>query len=56
MGFCTKQQYKRFLEFCPVFEKNIIVDNDIRLVKYWLEVNNKEQKRRFEARIAGLGA
>ena len=51
MGFCTKEQHKRFLEICPKFEKSIIVDNGIRLVKYWLEVSNKEQKRRFEARI-----
>jgi polyphosphate kinase 2 len=51
MGFCTKAQYKRFLEGCPVFEKNVIVDNGIRLIKYWLEVSNQEQKRRFEARI-----
>ena len=51
MGFCTKEQHKRFLEMCPVFEKNIIVDNGIRLIKFWLEVSNKEQKRRFEARI-----
>jgi polyphosphate kinase len=50
MGFCTKEQHKHFLEICPAFEKQI-VDNGIRLIKYWLEVSNKEQKRRFEARI-----
>jgi polyphosphate kinase len=50
MGFCTKDQHKRFLEVCPEFEKHII-DNGIRLIKYWLEVSNKEQKRRFEARV-----
>jgi polyphosphate kinase 2 len=50
MGFCTKEQHKRFLEVCPEFEK-YIVDNGIRLIKYWLEVSNKEQKRRFEARV-----
>jgi polyphosphate kinase 2 len=50
MGFCTKEQHKRFLEICPEFEKHI-VNNGIRLVKYWLEVSNKEQKRRFEARL-----
>jgi polyphosphate kinase 2 len=50
MGFCTKEQHKRFLEICPEFEKQI-VDNGIRLIKYWLEVSNAEQKRRFEARI-----
>jgi polyphosphate kinase 2 len=50
MGFCTKEQHKHFLEICPQFEKQI-VDNGILLIKFWLEVSNKEQKRRFEARI-----
>jgi polyphosphate kinase 2 len=50
MEFCTKEQYKRFLDICPKFERQI-TDYGIRLVKYWLEVSNKEQKRRFEARI-----
>jgi polyphosphate kinase 2 len=50
MGFCTKKQHKHFLETCPKFEKHV-VDNGIRLIKYWLEVGNKEQKKRFEARI-----
>jgi polyphosphate kinase 2 len=50
MGFCTDEQYERFLELCPVAEK-YIVDAGIRLVKYWLEVGNKEQERRFAARI-----
>jgi polyphosphate kinase len=50
MGFCTKEQHNRFLEVCPEFEKQI-TDNGIRLIKYWLEVSNKEQKERFEARV-----
>ena len=50
MGFCTEKQHKDFLEICPKFERHI-VDSEIRLIKYWLEVGNKEQKRRFEARI-----
>ena len=50
MGFCTKQQHARFLENCPEVEK-YMVDSGIILVKYWLEVSNSEQKRRFEARI-----
>jgi polyphosphate kinase 2 len=50
MGFCTKEQHKLFLEVCPKFEKHI-TDNGIRLAKYWLEVSNKEQKERFEARV-----
>jgi polyphosphate kinase 2 len=50
MGFCTDEQYDRFLEVCPIFEKQI-VDSGIRLIKFWLEVGKKEQERRFEARI-----
>jgi polyphosphate kinase 2 len=50
MGFCTKEQHRHFLEFCPQVEK-YVVDTGIILIKYWLEVSNDEQKRRFEARI-----
>ena len=50
MGFCTKEQHRRFLELCPEFEK-YIVDAGIHLIKIWLESSDKEQKRRFEARI-----
>jgi polyphosphate kinase 2 len=51
MGFCTEEQHRKFLEMCPAFEKNILVDNGIILLKYWLEVGDKEQERRFRARI-----
>ena len=50
MGFCTKEEHDHFLELCPQVEK-YIVDGGIQLIKYWLEVSNNEQKRRFEARI-----
>ena len=50
MGFCTKAQHKQFLIVCPEFER-YVVDDGILLIKYWLEVNDVEQKRRFEARI-----
>ena len=50
MGFCTKDQYQEFAENCPKFESHI-VRSGIRLVKFWLEVGQEEQQRRFEARI-----
>ena len=50
MGFCSKAQHQRFLKVCPEFEL-YIVDDGIKLIKYWLEVSEPEQKRRFEARI-----
>src|SRR6516165_5661364 len=45
MGFCSKEQHKRFLALCPQMEK-YMVDGGIILVKFWLEVSDKEQKRR----------
>jgi polyphosphate kinase 2 len=50
MGFCTEEQHRRFLDLCPMFEKNII-ENGIFLIKIWLEVGPEEQERRFHARI-----
>src|ERR1051325_776071 len=51
MGFCSKTQYEQFLELCPLFERHM-VRSGIVLLKFWLEVSNKEQQRRFAARIA----
>ena len=50
MGFSTKEQQRDFLRLCPLFEKHVVAGGII-LLKYWLEVGNKEQARRFEARI-----
>lgn len=50
MGFCSEREYQRFLENCPVVEK-YIVDGGIILIKFWLEVGQEEQQRRFEARV-----
>jgi polyphosphate kinase len=50
MGFCTPKQHDKFLEQCPIAEK-YMVDSGIILIKYWMEVGQEEQRRRFEARI-----
>jgi polyphosphate kinase 2 len=50
MGFCTEKQYRSFLDRCPELER-YIVSGGIQLIKFWLEVSDEEQKRRFEARI-----
>jgi polyphosphate kinase 2 len=50
MGFCTKEQYQAFLKNCPEAER-YVVNGGIKLIKIWLEASDKEQKRRFEARI-----
>jgi len=49
MGFCTKRQYERFLSLCPIVEKEL-TEEGILLIKYFLDISQKEQKRRFKAR------
>jgi len=50
MGFCSKESYTKFLKNTPNFEASLISDGII-LLKYWLEVGEKEQHKRFLARI-----
>ena len=50
MGFCTDQEYRRFLHQCPIFER-LLVEDGILLRKYWFSVSDAEQQRRFEARL-----
>ena len=50
MGFCSNKQYADFLRMCPAFE-SLLKNNGIILVKYWFEVSEPEQHRRFLKRI-----
>ncbi len=50
MGFCTKEEYSRFLHQCPIFER-LLVEDGIFLRKYWFSVSDEEQERRFRSRL-----
>ena len=50
MGFCTYEEYKEFLRSCPQFEC-MLIRSGIILIKYWFSVSDKEQEKRFQARI-----
>jgi polyphosphate kinase 2 len=50
MGFCTPQEYSRFLHQCPIFER-LLVEDGILLRKYWFSVSDEEQQRRFRDRL-----
>jgi polyphosphate kinase 2 len=50
MGFCTDEEYERFLRVCPHWEMDII-DSGVTLIKYWFDVSKEEQTRRFAERI-----
>jgi polyphosphate kinase len=50
MGFCTGEEYSRFLHQCPIFER-LLVEDGILLRKYWFSVSDEEQERRFRSRL-----
>ena len=49
MGFCTEREHHKFLKDAPQFEK-MIVDEDIKIFKFYFSVSKDEQKKRFKAR------
>ena len=51
MNFCTDAEYEQFMRVIPSLEREII-NNGIILLKYFLDVSQAEQRRRFEARIS----
>ena len=51
MGFCSEAQYNNFLSSCPIFE-NLLIQDGIKLIKYWFSVSAEEQMKRFKARAA----
>ncbi|WP_407923963.1 polyphosphate kinase 2 [Corynebacterium comes] len=50
MGFCTSQEYRRFLHQAPIFER-LLVEDGILLRKYWFSVSDEEQVARFRSRL-----
>jgi polyphosphate kinase len=50
MGFCSDDEYEHFLRLAPAVEREII-NNGIILLKYFLDVSQAEQHRRFAARV-----
>jgi polyphosphate kinase 2 len=50
MGFCTDEEYDRFLVSCPDFER-LLLRSGIILIKFWFSVSDEEQERRFIDRI-----
>jgi polyphosphate kinase 2 (PPK2 family) len=49
MGFCTERQHHKFLKDAPKFE-NMIVEEEIKIFKFYFSVSKKEQAKRFKAR------
>jgi polyphosphate kinase 2 len=49
LGYCTPEEYVRFLHQCPIVER-LLVEDGITLVKYWFSVSDEEQEKRFQSR------
>lgn len=49
MNFCTPDQYEKFINQVPDFEK-MLYDDGICLVKFWMSISKDEQQKRFKAR------
>jgi polyphosphate kinase 2 len=50
MGFCTAEEYRRFLHQAPIFE-SMLIEDGILLRKYWFSVSDEEQEARFRSRL-----
>lgn len=49
MGFCSQEQHKHFLKETPQFE-NMLVSEGIHFFKFWLNVGQEMQLKRFHDR------
>lgn len=49
MGFCTEQEYKKFLLQVPEFE-HMLYEDGVEIIKFWLSISKAEQKKRFHSR------
>jgi polyphosphate kinase len=50
MNFCTEAEARRFLDTVPQFER-YLCEGGIRLIKYFFNVSQDEQERRFRRRF-----
>jgi len=50
MGYCTEEQYERFLHQVPVVER-MLVEDGITVIKYWFSVSDEVQQERFASRL-----
>ena len=50
MGFCTPEQHERFLKETPRISSSMIVNDGIHLFKFWLDIGQEMQLKRFHDR------
>ncbi|MET2985100.1 polyphosphate kinase 2 [Aureibaculum conchae] len=50
MGFCTDEQYRKFMLQVPEFE-HMLYEDGVKIIKFWFSISKEEQKARFDARL-----
>jgi polyphosphate kinase 2 len=50
LGYCTQNEYERFLHQVPILER-LLVEDGITLLKYWFSISDQEQQKRFKSRL-----
>lgn len=50
MGFCTKEEYDRFMVQVPEFE-HMLYEDGVIIIKLWFSITKEEQRKRFESRM-----
>jgi polyphosphate kinase 2 len=50
LGYCSSEDYEKFLHQAPILER-LLVEDGIILVKYWFSVSDDEQQKRFKSRL-----
>lgn len=50
MGFCSKEEYEKFIVQVPEFE-HLLYEDNLKIIKFWFSISKSEQKKRFNARL-----
>ena len=51
MGFCSNDQYEKFVVQVPEFE-HLLYEDNVKIIKFWFSISKEEQKQRFDARLS----
>ena len=51
MGFCSKDQYNKFMVQVPEFE-HLLYEDNVKIIKFWFSISKEEQKKRFDSRLS----
>ncbi len=50
MGFCSKEEYEKFIVQVPEYE-HLLYEDNLKIIKFWFSISKEEQKQRFDDRL-----